>query len=189
MKLLTNVLMKLVRGGFTDRVLYIDNLPEELIYEYKHPVKCEGKGIEQHYVPDFDKPKQPTLYEELRLSQTGDKGIIFDLDNEQSKRRYLTLRRYMESVYSNKAIPQDPVVNSTDAQNSNAPALALSQVPRVVLPVLSPAEASTSVTGSTTDVLDVEKLKQEAIDAYKQEQKDRMAKARNARRAPVKNII
>lgn len=192
MKLLSNVLIKLARGGFTDRVLYLDNVPEEMFYELRYPTMYTGQGLQQNQVPDTSKEKVPTLYEALKISQTGDNGIVFDLDNEQAKQRYMILNRYIQSVYTNRDVPADPVVNSVDPQNAAAAALALTQVPRVVLPVLSPTESKNSASGSATASLtaspsvDVEAIKKEAVKEYQEEQRNRMAKAREARKAPIK---
>jgi len=193
MKLVSNVLIKLTRGGFTDRVLYLDNVPFDMLYEMKHPVIAKGEGMQQHWTADTSAEKIPTLIDCLKLSQTGDKGICFDLDNEQSKTQYMVLNRYIQSVYTNRDIPADPVVNSIDPTSQSAPALELSKVPRVVLPVLSPSEPKNSVTGSTiassTDApsVDVDAIKKEAVEQYKKEQKDRMAKARDGRKAPIQS--
>lgn len=184
-KLLNNVLIKLTRGGYVDRVLYIDNVPEELLFEDRHPLVCRGEGQKQAFQPDTEAPKVPTLRENLKRSQTGDNGIVFDLDNEQSKQLYMALDRYIKSVYTNKEIPASPVPNSTDPTSQSAPALELSKVPRVVLPSLSPSAANPVVEGSITASLDVESLKKEAIREYEMEKamaaKERMAKARAAR--------
>ncbi len=185
MKLLQNVLIKLIRGGFTDRVLFIDNLPEEMIYELQYPRICVGEGQAQHYVPDTKQAKVMTLYPELHLSQTGDGGIVFDLENEHGKNRYLALDRYIKGMYPFNRLPADPVVNSVDAMDSGAAALELSKIPRVVLPALSPSESKETVAGSTTASLDVDAIKKAAIAEYEAEQKaeakDRMAKARAGR--------
>lgn len=185
MTMLNNVLIKLVRGGFTDRVLFIDNVPEEMFYEMKHPVHCVGKGAEQHYEPDMTKEKIPTLYEEIKLSQTGDKGLVFDLDNENSKARYLALDRYIKMSYPNNKVPVDPVINALDPTDTRSPALALSNVPRVVLPALSPSESKETVAGSAIASLDVESIKKQAVAEYQAEEKkkvsERLAKAREAR--------
>lgn len=189
MKMLNNVLIKLMRGGFTDRVLFIDNVPSEMFYEMQNPRKCVGEGQAQHWVPDFDKEKVPTLYPELQLSQTGDGGIVFNLDNEQSKHRFLALERYIKSVYPVNQVPPEPVVYSTDASDQSAPTLALSQVPRVVLPVLSPTGSSPATGGTTASlVLDpaaVEAIKKQAVEEYAAEEqrklKERMEKARAGR--------
>ncbi len=187
MKLLSNVLIKLIRGGFTDRVLFIDNIPEDMFYEMQHPRKCVGEGQAQHYVADLDKPKVPTLFPELTESLTGDKGIVFDLENEHSKNRYLALDRFIKSVFPNNKLPAEPIVNSVDPMDQGAAALELSKVPRVVLPALSPAGSKEPVAVSATPSLDVEKIKAEAVEAYKAELKaeasERMAKAREARSA------
>ncbi len=186
MKVLNNVLIKLIRGGFTDRVLYIDNVPEEMFYEMQYPRICVGKGLEQHYEPDMSKEKIPTLYPELSLSQTGDKGIVFDLDNEHGKNRYLALDRYLKQVYPSNKLPAEPMVNSTDPMDSGAAALQLSQIPRVVLPALSPSESQDSVAGEATAAgFDVEEIKRKAVEEYKAQEnaevKERMEKARAAR--------
>lgn len=185
MKLLQNVLIKLIRGGFTDRVLYIDNLPEEMLYELQYPRICVGEGQAQHYIPDTKQPKVMTLYPELRLSQTGDNGIVFDLENEHGKNRFLALDRYIKGMYPFNKLPAEPVVNSTDPMDQAAPALELSKIPRVVLPTLSPSDSKESVVGSTTASLDVEAIKKQAVAEYeaqqKAEAKERMAKARAGR--------
>ena len=74
MKLLKNVLVKIMRGGVADQVLYIDNVPEELFYEMRHPRIIIGKEQQQNWGSDTTKPKIPTLYEKLSLSKTGDHG-------------------------------------------------------------------------------------------------------------------
>lgn len=186
MKLLSNVLIKLIRGGFTDRVLYIDNIPEDMFYELQYPRVCVGKGAEQHYEADLTKERVMTLYPELSLSQTGDKGIVFDVENEQSKQRFLALNRYIKMVYPNNKVPVEPVVNSVDPMDSAAAALDIQKIPRVVLPVLSPSDSQESVTGGAiASALNVEEIKQKAVEEYKASQdaevKERMEKARAAR--------
>lgn len=182
-----NVLIKLIRGGFTDRVLYIDNVPEEMFYELQYPTHCVGQGQAQHYEPDMTKPKVMTLYPELVKSQTGDGGIVFDMENEHGKNRYLALNRYIQSVFPNNRVPAEPVVNSIDPMDSGAPALELSKIPRVTLPALSPSESKGSLVGSVTPSLDVESIKQAAIAEYQAEQKakasERMANARAVKAA------
>ena len=181
MKVLNNVLIKLIRGGFTDRVLFIDNVPEDMFYEMQFPRICLGKGQEQHYEPDLTQEKIPTLYPEITISQTGDGGLVFDLENEGSKHRYLALDRYIKSVFPNNKLPAEPIVYSTDPQDQAAPALALSQVPRVVLPALSPVGSATA----SLETDNLEEIKKQAVDEYKQQQKEemaaRMAKARESR--------
>ncbi len=182
---LINVFIKLIRGGFTDRVLFIDNVPEEMFYEMRHPRKCVGEGQAQHYIDDVTQPKIPTLYPELQLSQTGDGGIVFDMENEHGKNRYLALNRYIKSVYPNNKVPAEPMVYSVDPMDSASPALAVEKLPRVVLPVLSPSESQDSVIGGATASLDVEAIKKQAVEEYQAEEKkkasERMANARAAR--------
>ncbi len=185
MKLLNNVLIKLIRGGFTDRVLFLDNVPEDMFYELAHPRVVKGEGGQQYWTSDVTQPKVMTLFPELSISQTGDKGIVFDLENEHSKNRYLALDRYIKSVFPNNKLPAEPVVNSVDPMDQGAAALELSKVPRVVLPALSPAGSNEPVAVSTTPSLDVESIKHAAIEEYKAQLKaeaqERMAKAREAR--------
>lgn len=185
MKLIKNVFIKLIRGGFTDRVLFIDNVPEDMFYEMKHPRIAVGKGMEQHWEADLSSPKIPTLYEEIKLSETGDGGLVFEMDNEHAKNRYLALDRYIKMTMPNNVVPVEPVIYSTDPTDPRAPALALSQVPRLVLPSLSPSDGKPSVEGDASTSLDVESIKREAVEAYKAEEdakvKARMAKARESR--------
>ncbi len=193
MTLLNNVFVKLMRGGATDRVMYIDNVPEEMFYSYKHPLECVGKGQEQHWEYNTTKDKVRTLHEEIKLSQTGDGGLVFDLDNEPSSQRYLTLMRYIKMTYPvNQQIPE-AISYAVDPKDTKSPLIALSQVPRVVLPALSPGVSKDTLAGGTTPSIesassvDVEQIKKDAIAAYQQEQKDKMAKAREARKAPIKS--
>ncbi len=185
MKLLQNVLIKLIRGGFTDRVLYIDNLPEDMLYELQYPRICVGEGQAQHYVPDTKQAKVMTLYPELSISMTGDNGIVFNLENEHGKNRFLALDRYIKGMYPFNRLPAEPVVNSVDPMDSGAAALELSKIPRVVLPALSPSESKETVAGSITASLDAEAIKKAAVDEYKAKEKadaaERMAKARAGR--------
>lgn len=189
MKMLNDVLVKVARGGNSDLVLIVDNVPEDLFYEMKHPRVVKGEKQNQHWVADKTQAKIPTLYEELSLSQTGDKGVVFDMDNVHAKTRYKALDRYIKSVYpNNQAIPE-AISYSSDPTRPSSPALALSQVPRVVLPVFSPAEQSVSGNAAPSLVTanggDIEAIKKEAVEAYKAETKEKakakMAKARLAR--------
>lgn len=182
---LVNVFIKLARGGFSDRVLFIDNVPFDLFYEMKYPRKGEGEGLAQHWVPDTSKEKIPTLHEELQLSQTGDGGIVFNMDNEPAKHRYLALDRYMKMNLPNNKVPVEPIIYAQDPTDPRSPALELSKVPRVVLPTLSPSASQDTVVGSATASLDVEAIKKAAVAEYQAEEsakaKERMAKAREAR--------
>ncbi len=182
---LINVMIRLTRGGFTDRVLMIDNVPEDMFYELQHPRKCIGEGAAQHYVTDTDKPKVMTLFPELTHSLTGDKSIVFDMENEHSKNRYLALNRFIKSVYPNNQLVPEPVVYAVDPMDSNSAPLSVEKLPRVVLPTLSPSESKGSVVGGTTASLDVDAIKKAAIEEYQAEEKkkvsERLAKAREAR--------
>lgn len=188
MKLLQNVLVKLMRGGATDRVIYIDNVPEEMFYAEKYPVTCAGEGQAQHWVADTSKPKVMTLHEEIKLSLTGDGGLVFDLDNEPSSQRYLTLMRYIKMNYpANQQVPE-AIPYALDPKDTKSPLVALSQVPRVVLPVLSPTESKDSLNSGATSIsdgLDIEKIKAEAIKEHEAEKKrkfaEKMAKVREGR--------
>jgi hypothetical protein len=121
MELLKNVFIRLVRGGFTDRVIIIDNVPQEMFYELQHPRVAVGKGQEQHWEADRTQTRVMTLYPELSFSQTGDGSIVFDLENEHSKNRYLALDRFVKSVFPNNRLPAEPVVYSTDPMDQSAP--------------------------------------------------------------------
>lgn len=185
MTLLKDVFIKIMRGGATDRVLYIDNVPEEMLYVMKHPLECVGKGQEQHWEYNTTKDKVKTLHEEIKLSMTGDGGLVFDLDNEPSTQRYLALMRYIKMNYpTNQQVPE-AVSYAVDPKDTKSPLIALSQVPRVVLPVLSPTESNPSSGNGTTSTLDVEAIKKQAIEEHEAEKKkkfaEKMAKARSGR--------
>lgn len=187
-KLLKNVFIKLMREGFTDRVMYIDNVPEDLFYEMKHPKKIQilnNNPQSATWVADLDKDKIPTLKDHIRLSQTGDKGLVFNIANENAKVLYAAVELYIKKMNPLNSI--EPVIFSQDPSNSAAPALALSEVPRVVLSVLSPSEKSSDAGKTALDLNDMKaKLKAEIIselaDKKKVEASERMAKARAARK-------
>lgn len=188
-KLLKNVLIKLMREGFTDRVMYIDNIPEDLFYEMKHPRKIQVRDNNPAtavWVPDLTADKVPTLKDHIKLSQTGDKGLVFNIGNENARLLYAAVERYIKIM--NPMNSTEPIVHSQDPSNSAAPALALSEVPRVVLSVLSPSEKSSDAGKTALDLNDMKsKLKAEIISELADEKKakasERMAKARAARKS------
>lgn len=186
-KLLKNVLIKLMREGFTDRVMYIDNVPEDLFYEMRHPRKIQilnNNPQSATWVADLEKEKVPTLKEHIKASLTGDKGLVFNIGNENARILYAAVERYVKTM--DPLNDKEPIVFSQDPSNSAAPALALSEVPRVVLPVLSPSEKSSDAGKATLNLDDMKaKLKAEIMSELADEKKakasERMAKARAAR--------
>jgi hypothetical protein len=186
MKMLNNVLVKMTSGGRCDLVLYVDNVPFDMFYEMKHPRKCVGQGQQQHWEADTDKPMVPTLHEELRLSQTGDKGIVFDLDNEPSRARFTRLNRYIKQMFPPNQILPEAIPYAVDPTDPSSPALALSQVPRVALPSLSPRGDEPLRESSAASALDLEAVKKQAVADYlEQQNKDRMARVRAAKSETV----
>ncbi len=129
----------------------------------------------------MDKAKVPTLYEELHLSQTGDGGIVFDLDNNGSKDRLTRLNRYIKSMFPANQVPPEAIPYAVDPSDPSSPALALSQVPRVVLPSLSP-RGEEPLRGGNPPALNVEDIKKQAVAEYlEQQNRERMAKVRSAK--------
>lgn len=186
MDVLKEVFIKLMRGGATDRVLYIENVPAEFFYSMQHPIICVGQGAQQHWERDMSSGKVRTLHEEIKMSLTGDGGLVFNLDNEPSTQRYLALMRYIKSKYPPNQLVPEAVSYAVDPKDTKSPLIALSQVPRVVLPVLSPTESQDSLSSnSTTSNLDVEKIKADAIKEHEAEKKrkfaEKMAKVRAGR--------
>ena len=194
MKLLNNVLIKIVRGGHTDLVLYLDNVPEDMFYRMAYPVMAVGVGQQQHWEADTTKPMQPTLHEELSLSQTGDGGIVFDMDKEHAIARYARLKRYIHQQFPANVLPPEPVPNSVEPSNPAASALPKDMIPRAVLPVLSPPSGAqenpskVALAAGTVGAalnLDVEAIKAQAVAEYKEQEsakvKERLALARAAK--------
>ena len=194
MKLLKNVLIKLVRSGVVDRVLYIDNIPEELFYSPQHPKIITDRGTKgsQYWTVDVTQPKVMTLYEKLNKSQTGDDGIVFDMQNIHAKDLWSAVDAYIKANYPGNKLPPAPAPYSTDPTDARSPALALSQVPRAVLSVLSPS-GKTDAGSAVADLngkndegpVNVEEIKRQAVEDYKAKKKaeasERMAKARAAK--------
>lgn len=180
-KLLKNVLLKLARGGHGDRVLFVDNIPEDLFYEMRHPRKVLNQDGKQQWVPDTDKAKVPTLKEHLSLSQTGDGGIVIDLDRIQAGEIWKVVDRYMRSVYPASEKLPVPVSYAQDPTHTASPPRPLSEIPRVVLPVLSPTEQSVAGSAPSTSTVDVEAIRRQAVEDYKKERTVIAAKAREAK--------
>jgi len=184
-KLLKDVLVKLMREGFTDRVMLIDNIPEELFYEMRHPLKISLRDNQPHtamWTPDLNKEKIPTLKEHIKASQTGDGGLVFNIGNENARILYAAVTRYIKTM--DPLNDTEAVVNSVDPSDSASPVLALSKVPRVVLPVLSPVGKPTA--GKAPDLTEIKaSLKAEIMAEIKADKKadasERMKKARVAK--------
>lgn len=194
MKLINDVLVKLIKGGSVDQVMILDNVPEDMFYKMAFPRIAVGKGQENHWEPDQNAAKVLTLHDELSLSQTGDGAIVFDMENENAIDRFKALDRYIRQMWpANKAVPEFKP-NSEDPTDSRARPLLRSDIPRAVLPVLSPPTGALENPSKVADVagtneaaliLDVEKIKAEAIAEYeaklKEAAKEKMAKARAAK--------
>lgn len=184
-KLLKDVLITLTKAGRTDRVLIIDNIPESLFYELRFPLICVGQGANQNWQPDLKAGKEMKLFEELRLSQTGNGSIVFDMDNEQSLMRWGAVYSYIRNTYPHSKVLPQAVENSVDPKNLAAGPLALKDVPRVVLPVLSPSDLNRPVADGTPESLRIAEIKKQAVDEYKAAEeakiKERMAKVRAAK--------
>jgi hypothetical protein len=190
-KLIKDVLVKIARGGAVDRVMYVDNVPEDFFYEMRHPMKCTGKGVEQHYEPDLEKPKVATLYEELSLSQTGDRGIVFDLGNEQASQRFLALVRFIKSMTPATQMPIEPKPYSVDPSDTRANTIPLTEIPRAVLPVLSPASNDAGTVKAAPSINVDEQIKvavDKAITEYIEKQ-EQLEYQRTAKKAGVTNPL
>lgn len=193
MKLLKNVLLKLSRGGVTDRVIYVDNLPEELLYSMQHPMAVKeaikGDNKSQYWTRDTDAPKEMLLHEELKVSPIGDGGIVFNMENNNAEARWKIVDNYIKANFKGNKLPPAPVPYSINPQDPRAATLPLSEIPRIVLPVLSPVGSPTAdkqlARDSSNSELSLESIKQQAIEEYKAEKKkqakEKMAKARAAR--------
>ena len=187
MKLLKNVLIRLAVGGRVDKVLYIDNLPEELLYEMQFPRKYVGKGIENHKEPDLTKDKVATLRLGLTDSPTGDKGIVFDLEREQGQTIWGKVEAYIKSMTPRGELPIAPVIYSQEPDKQSAPALDLDKIPKAVLSVLSPPTAGAVVApvavGAGASPI---QSKADIIAEYKEQEsvkrKEAMAKVRAAKK-------
>jgi len=141
MKLLNEVLVKLSRGGWTDRVLYISNLPEHLLYDMRHPMKYVGVGVNNRKEPDLSKDKIATLKEGLRMSPSNDNGIIIDTDREHGQTIWKNVWNYVRQMTPPGKIMPEPKVNSIEPSDPKAWPLPFDQIPRAVLTVLSPPSA------------------------------------------------
>lgn len=188
MKLLKNVLIKLVLGGRTDQVLYIDNLPEELLFEMQFPTKYVGKGIENHKEPDLTKDRVPTLRLGLTHSQKDDKGIVFDLEREQGQAIWTKVQEYITSMTPKGELPVKPITNSVDNSKSSSPRLSLDKIPKAVLSVLSPPSAGAEVAPVAVGAgaSPTTQSKEEIIAEYKagesEKRKSAMAKVRASKK-------
>lgn len=188
-KFLSNVLVKQVLGGFPDKVLFIDNLPFELIYHMQYPMVVVGEGRSAYWGADASKEKVPTLKPGIEASQIDD-GVVFNLDRGESKDRLDEVLRYINSVWPReKALPEFEFA-SMDPGQPNSPMRPYAQFPRAVLPLLSPVDQT--MKGDQPSALSTlslaqlkEELKKEILEETEKQKleaaRERAAKAREAR--------
>lgn len=195
-ELLKDVLIKEASG--IDKVILVDNLPKSLLYKKDIKMVIDYSTPYQHLVPAYELDGKgnrintgelvEVLKEGIERSQTGDGAFVFNVNYNESKQRLQELDRYIAmSVPQADRIPERvPYAAQPGVMTSGT--IARNQIPRVVLPELvSPPVLATAQVTPTRVIENLPENPANRVimteEMKKQATKERMAKARAARKA------
>lgn len=196
MEVLRNVLIKESIG--TDKVFIIDNLPKELIYRKALKMMVDYTNPQQNLVPAFEMDEKgrkiPTreqvdeLLPGIEKSHNEENCFVFFTDLNEAKERLASIDRYLEA--SLPQLERIPVRVNYAAQRglSNSQPIPYSSIPRVVLPELvSPPVLATAQVPAPRDISVPQDPQNQQVQtsAQKEAARERMAKARAARKPKV----
>jgi len=195
MELLKNILIKEVSGHKNgDKVVYLDNIPKSLLYRRAKKMIVDPYDTNQRVVPEYemqDGRKVPTnamvdeLLPGIELSQSGDGSLIFFTIYNEAKERLADLDRYIKNNVPVADRVQERVWYAIQPGIMSSGPIPLSNIPRVVLPELvSPPVAKAAVqVEAHTAALPAKKERKPMSEANKLAAKERLARAREIKRA------
>lgn len=192
MELLKNVLIKEV--GSLDKVLYVDNLPKSLLFRRVKKMVIDPYDAQQRVVPEYnlvDGRKIPTNAQEdellpgIEISPTGDGAFVFFLQMNEAKERLNDIKRFIKSNVPVAERVPEAVPYAIQPGIMSSGTIPLHNIPRVVLPEpVSPPAAKASVqVEAHTAALPAKKERKPMSEANKAAAKERLARAREIRRA------
>jgi len=193
MEFLTNVLIKEVDGA-VDKVVYVDNLPKDFLYRRVKKMMIDPYDPQQRIVPEYemvDGRKVPTnaMTEELlpgvEISPTGDEAYVFFTAYNEAKQRLGDIDRYIKANVPVTERIQERIPYAMQRGVMTSGPIPLRNIPRVVLPapVSPPASAVHEGIAHTAALPAQKKIRRPMTEAQKVAARERLAKAREIRRA------
>jgi hypothetical protein len=194
MELLKDVLIKEVNGKSTgDLVVYIDNLPKNLLYQRVKKMIVDPYDPQQRVVPEYtlseSGKKIPTnvfcdeLLPGIEKSATGDNAYVFFMAYNEAAQRLKDIDRYVKMNVPVAERVQERVFYSLQPGVMTSGTIPLANIPRITLPALvSPPAQAVQERGVVTGSLEKPKRKP-MTDEQKQAARERMARAREVRTA------
>ena len=195
MELLKNVLIKEVTGHRNgDLVVYIDNLPKSLLYRSVRKMVIDPYDAQQRIVPEYEmkdgrKVMTNAMMDELlpgiEKSPTGDDAFVFFINYNEAKDRLADIDRHVRNSVPVAERVQQRVPYSIQPGVMSSGTIPLHNIPRVVLPELvSPPVAKAAVqVEAHTAALPAKKERKPMSEANKMAAKERLARAREIKRA------
>ncbi len=199
MEVLKNVLIKEVDGTKVgDKVFFVDNLPKNLLYQKViarviDPNSPTGDRLVPEYTLAANGQRVPTgrKVDELRpgieFSQSGDDAYVFETQYIEAKYRLADIDAYIKSVMPvTERIPaREPYASQPGLMSSGT--RPLHTLPRVVLPEpVSPPVEQTVQAGALSVVAPEKKARKPMTEEQKQAARERLARAREIKKAQVK---
>jgi hypothetical protein len=196
------VLVKVITGSGCDRVLVIENLPKRFIFEKVQkmaPLFVQNsagmKIATEASIPVFGEYEE-ALKEGITLSQTGDGGYVFNLNENKSVELFKELDNYVKRNLPRDHERVEAVPYATDPSSALSGPIPYSAIPRAKLPVLidpknfrpedgpaSPPEAKATAQSSVPGHILTAEEHAEYMDMKekKRQAQERMEKARSAK--------
>ncbi len=196
MEVLNSVLIKEANGSKNgDMVVYIDNLPKNLIYRRTKKMVIDPYDPKQMIVPEYvlseSGKKIPTnafvdeLLPGIEMSPTGDGALVFFTQYNEAKQRLMDIDRYIKMNVPVAERVQERVFYSLQPGVMTSGTIPLSNIPHVVLPApVSPPTKVVQEGNTTSGSLESSKKERKPMtEEQKRAARDRMARAREVRRA------
>lgn len=202
---LQNVLIKEIDGD--DKVFYIDNLPKSFLYHRvtKRVIDPENQdrmipefAYNEHGKRYFTGATEDALLPGIKRSKNGDEGYCFFMQYNEAQMRLKDIDNYVKSMLPvAERIPMRVPYALQPGLKTSGPK-PLHTLPRVVLPepasppskdeqVSAPTAVSAQVNGVSpvTEVSRVKKTRKPMTEEQKIAARERLAKAREAKKAKV----
>ncbi len=193
MEVLKNILIKEVDGHKNgDKVVYVDNIPKNLLYRQTKKMFIDPNDPQQKIVPEYkidNGHKVPTnavvdeLLPGIETSPTGDKAFVFFTNYNEAKARLADIDRYIRNNVPVAERVQERVFYALQPGVMTSGTIPLQNIPRVVLPEpVSPPEAKAAVQVEAHTAVLPAKERKPLTEAQKDAARERMARAREIRR-------
>jgi hypothetical protein len=194
MEFLKNVLIKEINGHSNgDKVVYVDNLPKDLLYRRTKKLFIDPNDVQQRMVPEYvlvDGKKVPTnaftdeLLPGIERSQTGDAAYCFFLQYNEAKDALMKIDHYIKTNVPVMERVQERVYYAAQPGVMTSGTIPLSAIPRIVLPEpVSPPSKDVQEPVANADALTPapRRVRRPMTEEQKEEARKRMARAREVK--------